>query len=62
MDLAGPFSVKTPEGVRKMLLVTAIDPTKEINDASSNTVSAAMDCMWFCRHPHPHFASVDGSS
>jgi len=68
VDLTGPFSVKTPKGVRKILLLTAIDPAtgwfemKEIHDATSETVSAAMDDMWFCRYPRPHKIGLDGGS
>ena len=69
VDLAGPFSVKTPKGVRKMLLLTAIDPAtgwfelKDIHEEpSSAAVSAAMDDMWFCRYPRPEIIGVDGGS
>jgi len=68
VDLTGPFSVKTPKGVCKIHLLTAIDPatgwfeTKEISDPSSDTVSATMDDMWFCRHPRPRTIGIDGGS
>jgi len=68
VDLTGPFSVKTPKGVQKILLLTAIDPAtgwfelKEIQDPSSDTVSAAMDDIWFCRYPRPRTIGLDGGS
>jgi len=68
VDLTGPYSVKTPKGVCKMLLLTAIDPAtgwfeiKEIHDATSDSVSAAMDDMWFCRYLRPHKIGLDGGS
>jgi hypothetical protein len=54
--------------VRQILLLTAIDPAtgwfemKEINDATSDTVSATMDDMWFCRYPRPRKIGLDGGS
>ena len=68
VDLTGPFTVQTPKGKQQILLLTAIDPAtgwfelKEIADASSDTVSAAMDDMWFCRYPRPRIIGLDGGS
>jgi transposase InsO family protein len=68
VDLIGPWSVKTPKGVRTLRALTIIDPAtgwfemKEIESPDSSSTAAAIDDVWFSRYPRPQIIGYDGGS
>jgi transposase InsO family protein len=68
VDLIGPFSVKTPKGIKKLRALTMIDPAtgwfeiKALDDPKAATVMAAMDDTWLSRYPRPQCIGYDNGS
>jgi hypothetical protein len=59
VDLVGPWSVKTPSGVKKLNAFTAIYPPTgwfEISGIPNTYAGTVMDTFhnnWLCRYPRP---------
>ena len=59
VDLVGPWTNQTPNGIQKLLAFTAIDPATgwfeviDIPDKTSGTVMDAFHEQWLCRYPRP---------
>jgi transposase InsO family protein len=68
VDLVGPWTVKTPTGVKKLQAFTAIDPATgwfevvDIKDKSAGTVMDAFHEQWLCRYPRPKKVVFDNGS
>jgi transposase InsO family protein len=66
VDLIGPWSIKTPKGIRTLRALTIIDPItgwfemKEIETPDAATTAAAIDDIWFSRYPRPEIIGYDG--
>jgi hypothetical protein len=68
VDLVGPWSIKTPSGVKKLRAFTAIDPATgwfEISDIPNKEAGTVMDIFhnnWLCRYTRPIQVTADNGS
>ena len=68
MDIIGPYKVKTPTKVHKLLAMTMIDPATgwfevaPIEAPSSDECQVAFDSYWLARYPRPTYVGCDNGS
>ena len=68
IDLVGPWSVKTPSGIKKLSAFTAIDPATSwfeivsIPDKNAATVMDVFHNCWLTRYPRPIKVTFDNGS
>lgn len=68
VDLIGPYTVKTPQGVKQLRALTMIDPATgwfevvSVTDATAHTVMEAFNNEWLSRYPRPQNIGFDNGS
>ena len=68
IDCIGPYTVKTPNGIKELIAMTMINPATswfeiaELKEISSDEFQRAFDHYWLCRYPRPQEISYDNAS